>query len=588
MDDEQVLDSGVLRARSFWRKEMSLLNYLEAFHLAPDLGSLIRSLRNLLEDEFRPVAIHFSLVDVRKKHLVYYYPEVLRGVPVVIGEGFSGLAIAAGRYLRFTISEGPLPYHALPETLDFVRPQSSVLVAPLTRDSRVIGTVEIIDRADGSEFTLDDLNYLEALAPHMTIALNHFILSMEARRHEEEEARLREISRSISSTLNLDEILEDILQHLRGLMPYDAAAILLFASQNQKRDMASFGMTEDEQEHLLEQATRIESEWLELGAVPRLLSQEDCEDLRYCLRTGESQILMPLRNADRILGMFILISDQRDAFAQADLELLEAFASQATFAIERAQLHRSLIEKTQLEQELRIAREIQLRFLPREMPQISGLEIAAKNVASRHVSGDYYDFIPIVKGQWGIVIGDVSSKGISAGLIMSAFRASLLAEIRNNFAITTILQKVNRLLWETTDSNRFVTAFYGVFDEEERVLTYSNAGHNFPILRRADGSFHDLQTGGLLLGAFEHVQYVEERVHLHPGDLLVLYTDGVTEAPGPEGQEFGVNGLKTIMERCWRSSASEIADLLVQQATAYSESGVPEDDATLMVIKVVD
>ena len=171
---------------------------------------------------------------------------------------------------------------------------------------------------------------------------------------------------------------------------------------------------------------------------------------------------------------------------------------------------------------------------------------------------------------------------------MSAFRASLLAEIRNNFAITTILQKVNRLLWETTDSNRFVTAFYGVFDEEERVLTYSNAGHNFPILRRADGSFHDLQTGGLLLGAFEHVQYVEERVHLHPGDLLVLYTDGVTEAPGPEGQEFGVNGLKTIMERCWRSSASEIADLLVQQATAYSESGVPEDDATLMVIKVVD
>jgi len=96
MDDEQVLDSGVLRARSFWRKEMSLLNYLEAFHLAPDLGSLIRSLRNLLEDEFRPVAIHFSLVDVRKKHLVYYYPEVLRGVPVVIGRDLADWPLPPG------------------------------------------------------------------------------------------------------------------------------------------------------------------------------------------------------------------------------------------------------------------------------------------------------------------------------------------------------------------------------------------------------------------------------------------------------------------------------------------------------------
>ncbi len=273
-------------------------------------------------------------------------------------------------------------------------------------------------------------------------------------------------------------------------------------------------------------------------------------------------------------------------FAQADLELLEAFAAVAAFAIEKAQLHRSLIEKTQLEQELRIAREIQLGFLPLEMPHISGLQIAARNVASRLVSGDYYDFIPIVEGQWGIVIGDVASKGISAGLIMSAFRASLLAEIRNNFAITTILQKVNRLLWETTPINRFVTAFYGVFDEKARVLTYSNAGHNFPVLRRADGSFRELRTGGLLLGAFEHVQYVEERIHLVPGDLLILYTDGLSEAPGPDGQEFGTEGVTAIMEQCHASSASEIAELLVQQVTAHAESGIPEDDATLMVIKV--
>jgi phosphoserine phosphatase RsbU/P len=583
---DQARSGAVLRNRNFWRKKINLLKYLEAFHLASDLESLIRSLRVLLEEEFNAVATHFTLLDVRKRHLVYYFPEILKGVPVVAGEGFSGLALAAERTLCFRVSEGPLPYHALPETEDFIRPKKSVLVTPLIRDGRTIGTIEIVDRRDGLEFTDADATYLDALASHMAVAFNHFVLSQEARRREEEEARLREIARSISSSLNLAEILEEILQHLRGLIPYDAAAILLSSAKTRPEEIATFGLNQEDREQLLEQSARIEREWSEFGAIPRLLSKEDCEDLRYCPRTGESQILMPLRNAEGVIGMFLLVSDERDAFAQADLELLDAFASQASLAIERARLHRSLIEKTQWEQELRIARDIQLRFLPRQMPEISHLQLAARNVPSRLVSGDYYDFIPIVKGQWGIVIGDVASKGISAGLVMSAFRASLLAEIRNNFSIATILVKVNRLLWETTDLNRFVTAFYGVFDEQEMILTYSNAGHNPPLLRRADGSFLQLRTGGLILGAFQGVHYIEERLRLLPGDLLVLYTDGVTEAPGPTGEEFGMDGLQRLMQQYNALAPSEIADLLVEEVTAYSDSDVPEDDVTLMVIKV--
>jgi phosphoserine phosphatase RsbU/P len=583
---DQARIGGVYRSRNFWRKKISLLKYLEAFHLASDLDSLIRSLRILLEEEFNAVATHFSLLDVRKRHLVYYLPEVLRGVPVVVGEGFSGLALGAERTLCFRASEGPLPYHSLPETEVFRRAEKSVLVTPLIRDGRTIGAIEVVDRQDRLEFTDEDASYLDALAPHMAVAVNHFVLSQEARRREDEEARLREISRSISSSLNLAEILEEILQHLRGLIPYDAAAILLFTADTRPEEIATFGLEQNDREQLLEQSARIEREWLEFGAIPRLLSKEDCEDLRYCPRTGESQILMPLRNTEGVTGMFLLVSDGRDAFAQADLELLDAFASQASLAIERARLHRSLIEKTQWEQELRIARDIQVRFLPRQMPQISHLQMAARNVPSRLVSGDYYDLIPIVRGQWGIVIGDVASKGISAGLVMSAFRASMLAEIRNNFSIATILVKVNRLLWETTDQNRFVTAFYGVFDEEEMILTYSNAGHNPPLLRRADGSFLQLRTGGLLLGAFQEVHYIEERLRLLAGDLLVLYTDGLTEAPGPTGGEFGMEGLQRIMQRYHDRSPGEIAELLVDEVTAHSDSDVPEDDVTLMVIKV--
>ncbi len=576
------------KTRSFWRKKVVLLNYLEAFHLASDIDSLIRSLRILLQDEFNAAGVHFSVIDVRKKQLTYFYPEALGGVPVVTGEGFSGLAVAAGRALCFRSSEGPLPYHSLPETREFVRPKLSVLAAPLIRDGRIIGTIELIDRGDGKEFSAADVNYLEALAPHMAVALNHFVLAQEAKRREEEEARLKEIARSISASLNLNEMLEEIVLHLRGLIPYDAAAIVLFPLGGRREEAATCGLDAQERLQVIEEARRTENSWQDNGALARLLSRQDYEEFHLPARpTGESEIIIPLTSGEKTIGMFLLINDQRDAYSQADLELLEAFAGQASLAIERARLHRSVVEKTQLEQELRIARDIQLRFLPREMPVISRVQLAGRNVASRLVSGDYYDFIRIVDGQWGMVIGDVSSKGISAGLIMSAFRASLLAEIRNNFSIATILAKVNRLLWETTDQNRFVTAFYGVFDEKERVLTYSNAGHNPPLLLRSDGSFQRLETGGLILGAFESVRYVEARVNLWPGDLLLLYTDGVTEAPGPDGEELGTARVEQILRECYHRTPDEIADHLVAETTRYSEAALPEDDATLVVVKVV-
>jgi len=577
-----------LRGRSFWRKKVVLLNYLEAFHLASDMDSLIRSLRMLLQDEFNAAGIHFSVIDVRKRQLTYFYPESLSGVPVVTGEGFSGLAVAAGHALIFRSSEAPLPYHSLPETREFARPSRSVLVAPLIRDNRVIGTIELIDRGDGIEFSAADVSYLEALAPHMAVAVNHFVLAHEAKRRDEEEARLKEIARSISTSLNLDEMLEEIVLHLGGLIPYDAAAILLFGLPDRREEAATCRLDPQERLQVMEEARRTQKSWQETGALPRILSRQDYEDFHLPARpTGESEIVIPLTSSAKTIGMFLLINDQRDAYSQADLELLEAFAGQASLAIERARLHRSVVEKTQLEQELRIARDIQLRFLPREMPAISRLQLAGRNVASRLVSGDYYDFIRIVDGQWGMVIGDVSSKGISAGLIMSAFRASLLAEIRNNFSIATILAKVNRLLWETTDQNRFVTAFYGVFDEKERVLTYSNAGHNPPLLLRSDGSLQKLETGGIILGAFESVRYVEDRVNLWPGDLLLLYTDGVTEAPGPDGEELGTARLEQILRESYHHSPDEIADRLVSETTRYSEAALPEDDATLVVVKVV-
>ena len=241
-----------------------------------------------------------------------------------------------------------------------------------------------------------------------------------------------------------------------------------------------------------------------------------------------------------------------------------------------------------LESSVRASRLTQLHFFPESLPQLGGVDLAAVNIPSDVISGDYYDFFKIVEGHWGLVIGDVAGKGIPAGLMMSAFRASLLAEIRNNYAVSTIMTKVNDLLWETTAANRFVTAFYGVFDERHRMLSYCNAGHNFPILLRADGSCLELETGGILLGAFRGSQYEEGHVVLVPGDLLLFYTDGLTEAIGPDGRELGTSGLPGLLRRLSAGSASEIVDGLVGYLTRKSGERHPVDDVSLIIMKITE
>ncbi len=238
----------------------------------------------------------------------------------------------------------------------------------------------------------------------------------------------------------------------------------------------------------------------------------------------------------------------------------------------------------ELEERVRLSRQIQLYFFPRELPRLSGVDLAAVNVPSQGISGDYYDFIKIVEGHWGLVIGDVSGKGLSAGLLMASFRAALLAEIRNNYAMPTILKKVNNLLWEGSEGNRFVTAFYGVFDEQHRILTYSNAGHNPPLLVRADGSIEELDRGGLVLGAFPESEYQEGHIVLSDGDLLLLYTDGLTEATWPDGEELGRAGLVQFLSELAGESASSISQALISWAKRRAPN--PEDDITLMVMRI--
>lgn len=568
----ELVKKAAKKNRHLRRQKQLLLGYVESFHKAADRQELFESLQGILREEFEVEEIRFAVRDVRSGNLVYQSPAELSGMPVPLepdGEP-SSQALPGARLEKITAAGS----------------QRWALISNLKRDGLLLGRVELIGGAQEEPFSQADREYLEAIAPHIAIALNQFALSEESRLRGEMENRLKEVARSISSTLDLDEILQELLHHIGGLVPYDAGAIILFGSEDSLERSAFEGFLPHQQEEVKRGVEEIRKQRQQVEKGEGLVAGDfHLRQLESCAE-AKSLLLMPLHHGDRLVGMFLLTCHQCGAYSKGEIELLEALSGQAALAIERAQLHKSLLEKSQLEQQVRVAREIQLRFLPSEMPAIPGVDLAAANTASQMVSGDYYDIIPIVYGQWGLVIGDVSGKGISAGMIMSAFGASLLAEIRNNFSISTILSKVNRLLWETTSPNRFVTAFYGVFDEKNRVLTYSNAGHNPPLLLRRDGSVHWLSSGGRVLGAFQHSQYEEARVDLLPGDLFVLYTDGLTESRTSNGDELGAAGLIQLVHQHKDQPAAEIARSLTQEATRYSPQQTPEDDVTLLVMKV--
>ncbi len=300
-----------------------------------------------------------------------------------------------------------------------------------------------------------------------------------------------------------------------------------------------------------------------------------------------SELVVPIMADNVIIGAFNVESDTVDAYSKDDVEFLTVFASQAAASIERARMYRETLVSRRLEEQLSIARMIQQSFLPDKDPPLKGFEVAGMNIPSQEVGGDYYDFINIVENQTGIAIADVSGKGMPASLIMAAFRASLIAEIRNNYAIRTILQKVNRLLCESLDNGRFVTAVYGVLDSKNRIFTFSNAGHNPPLHVRADGTYEELVEGGLALGIIDGSVYEERPIYIARGDLIAFYTDGVNEAVDSTGEQFGEWRIRDMLIENRHKSAEDIVRLIVDTVKEFSTDDVDPDDITVIVVRAL-
>ncbi len=467
----------------------------------------------------------------------------------------------------------------------------SLLSIPLIGKGQMIGVIEAINKIDG-KFTTSDQDVLIGLANQIAVAIDNAHLYREVKREALEKHLLYEIGIKLSSTLKLDEVLAEIIRSLNKVIDFDAGGVFLIdPNKGELGSIYTEGYKPGSDKNLQLKVGQGVIGYVAKTGEP-IIVPDVSKDERYipARKATNSEIVVPLSlgglsSGGKVIGVLNLESDKLNAFTEHHLSLMQAFASQAAISIERARLHEEILAGKKIEEQLNVAREIQRTFLPKTDPAIDGYDISGINIPSGQVGGDYYDFIRIVDSQTGIVIGDVSGKGVPAALIMASFRASLIAEIRNNYSIRTIAKKVNSLLFESVKPGNFVTAVYSVLDSRNHILTFCNCGHDLPILLRADGEVEYLREGGPILGIAPEAEYDERPIFLNAGEMVVYYTDGVTEVFNSKDEQFGLERLLELLRTNREKSAKEIEEIVHQAIRAFAAPDHVFDDFTMVIIK---
>jgi sigma-B regulation protein RsbU (phosphoserine phosphatase) len=316
------------------------------------------------------------------------------------------------------------------------------------------------------------------------------------------------------------------------------------------------------------------------------------------LRAG---LRVPLVSQGDPVGAMIVHSTTKSRFQPGAVALLQTFANQAAIAIQRASLieslqgkvaqleaaQKGLAQKERLERELELAREVQQALLPRTFPQVTGYHFAARNEPARQVGGDFFDVIDLGSNHFGVVVADVSDKGMPAAVYMALTRSVMVAEAHRATSPVAVLQNVNELLLELGQARMFVTVFYGIVDVSTRSLTYARAGHDRPVLIR-DREVQELSGDGIFLGFLgsEDLHLTEESIKLEPGDRLVLFTDGLTDTTSPQGRRFDRKGLHHLLKEIGQLPAKELCDIIFNTLVEYQGTTEQFDDMTLLVVEV--
>ena len=406
---------------------------------------------------------------------------------------------------------------------------------------------------------------------------------------------LLEITKTISRSLDLEEVLNLVMDTLGSLLPYDAAGIYLIDTGGDADTPYIFKSKVirgyDISFELVEPRLKL-GEGL-LGTVAQtgkpIISADAKNDPRYfeARQRTRSEMVAPIISNDMVIGAFDLESDRLNAYTEDDLSVLQMLTSQVAIIIEKVRLHEQLVEQKRIQAQLEIARQVQLELLPDHDPQLEGFDISAYVFPTEEVSGDYYDWVKVFEDQIGITVADAVGKGIPAALLMAFLRAAIRAGVQTGYASHILLSKINNLLWDSIEDNRFVTAIYGILDTTNRTFVFANAGHNPPLLIKPDGEYRFVEYGDTPLGMFHDARYHQHFIRFEEGQVMVLYTDGITEAANSNDEEFGQERFAKSVLAGIDLPANKLIDHIRKDVANFTERKFLDDDGTLFIVKAL-
>jgi len=401
---------------------------------------------------------------------------------------------------------------------------------------------------------------------------------------------IRQLGQDLQTTIDLDELLNRTVVTLGDALLLKSALVVAFTPEGPVV-RASGGPAPADSElprlaALLPRVSAEQSSWRMSDHVEGL----DREEQRLLVEDFGVSLLVPLRWRDEMVGALLLGAKVTGMnHTSEDVTLLTNLAAQLAVSLQNALLLRDRVAVARFEEELNLARQIQRTSLLSEFPQLPGLEVHAVYRPSKHVGGDFYDVVDAGDGTFLIAIADVSGKGVPAALLSSMLQASLRTQAATATGLGDILHSINMLLYRSSSIRQFATFFLAKVNPTTRTLAFSNAGHNWPVVSRALGGHALLERGGTVLGILEGARFEEDRLTLGPGDRLVCYTDGVTEAANASGDQFGEDRLYALIEAMPRDlCAHEITERILSGLALHLGDEEPQDDVTLLVLRSLE
>ena len=476
--------------------------------------------------------------------------------------------------------------------LEFLNQYQQSLIIPILSQRRIVGYITLGERLTKSSFSTLDKKIIQSLVNLSGAAIEKALII----------DQVKQANRSLDRKIQELNTLFDLSKEFNiGLDEKKVIRLFTFALLGQI-GVKSYAICIRNEDELNIIASRMEGIAALKEILPNLCDLKKSATTQDLLKLKAYRIaaanlikmgitaVVPMHIKQKTNGMILLGERLRGGvYSQADLEFLYSVGNLAIISIENARLFKTAIEKQRMEDELNIAREIQQGLLPEKLPSIPQFDIDALTISSKEVGGDYYDIITRKPDEYVLAIGDVSGKGTPAALLMANVQAALRALAPLCLSVAETTGQINDLTCANTrGGNKFITFFWGILDAQTRQFRYTNAGHNPPYLLRKNGTMEKLEEGGMILGIFKTTTpYAEASITLAQGDVLVMYTDGVSEAMNQNNEQFTEELLEAILKKSTHLSSKEIIKLIQKELETHTQGTPQFDDITLLVLKAL-